>query len=55
MISTDGMATFAAFIYSGVSDGLANASNYTSGFHNGDGVRANTVIEEGVNLFRIDG
>ena len=63
MLSTDGTASFAAFIYDDPTAVAAIAGNVQIGFDAGDEIRASVVFEyestesdlEEVNIFRIDG
>ena len=63
VLSTDGTASFAAFIYDDPTAVAAITGSVQIGFDAGDGIRASVVYNQGlnatsleqVNLFRIDG
>ena len=54
MISTNGVASFAAFIYANSSEEIAGHP-YTAGFDSGTGRGTNISIRRGISIFRIDG
>lgn len=55
MISTDGRASFAAFIYDSISSSEDIGGVSISGFSSGDGRFTMSAIVEGATVFRIDG